>query len=155
MPSRGRIVVVHDGVGYNCAYHFTEDYLTRIKNLDAIFAHDDYLAGGIIVAPKEAGVAPGKVEVVGIGDALKAIKERWMYGAVPQSPITETDFEARRAIEFLNKGKLDPFYKIMDNVKDRPEKRHQFQIGVSRHQGGGRLEPAALRLPFSPTRRRP
>ncbi len=98
----------------------TEDYLTRFKNMDAIFAHDDYLAGGVIVALKEAGVQPGKIKVVGIGgigDALKAIKEGWMYGTVLQSPITEGDFEAQRAIEYLKNKKLDPFYKIMDNPR--------------------------------------
>jgi ribose transport system substrate-binding protein len=98
----------------------TEDYLTRFKNIDAIFAHDDYLAGGVIVALKEAGMKPGKIKLVGIGgigDALKAIKEGWMYGTVLQSPITEGDFEAQRAIEFLKNKKLDPFYKIMDNPK--------------------------------------
>jgi ABC-type sugar transport system substrate-binding protein len=102
----------------------TEDYLTRFKNMDAIFAHDDYLAGGVIVALKEAGVKPGQIKVVGIGgigDALKAIKEGWMYGTVLQSPITEGDFEAQRAIEYLKTGKLNPFYKIMDNPKIDPK----------------------------------
>jgi len=102
----------------------TEDYLTRFKNMDAIFAHDDYLAGGVIVALKEAGVKPGQIKVVGIGgigDALKAIKEGWMYGTVLQSPITEGDFEAQRVIEFLKTGKLNPFYKIMDNPKIDPK----------------------------------
>ena len=73
---------------------------------------------------KEAGVKPGKIKVVGIGgigDALKAIKEGWMYGTVLQSPITEGDFEAQRAIEFLKTGKLNPFYKIMDNPKIDPK----------------------------------
>jgi ribose transport system substrate-binding protein len=98
----------------------TEDYITRFKNMDAIFAHDDYIAGGVIVALKEAGYKPGQVKIVGVGgtgDALQAIKDGWMYGTVQQSPITEGDFEAVRAIEFLTKGKLDPFYKIMDNPK--------------------------------------
>lgn len=102
----------------------TEDYLTRFNNMDAIFAHDDYLANGVIVALKEAGVKPGTIKVVGIGgtgDALNAIKEGWMYGTVLQSPITEGDFEAQRAIEFLKTKKLDPFYKIMDNPKIDPK----------------------------------
>jgi ABC-type sugar transport system substrate-binding protein len=102
----------------------TEDYLTRFKNIDAIFAHDDYLAGGVIVALKEAGLKPGQIKVIGIGgigDALKAIKEGWMYGTVLQSPITEGDFEAQRAVEFLKTGKLTPFYKIMDNPKIDPK----------------------------------
>jgi ribose transport system substrate-binding protein len=102
----------------------TEDYLTRFKNIDAIFAHDDYLAGGAIVALKEAGKKPGDIKVVGIGgvgDALKAIKEGWMYGTVLQSPISEAEFEAQRAIEFLKNGKLDPFYKVIDNPRIDPK----------------------------------
>jgi ABC-type sugar transport system substrate-binding protein len=98
----------------------TEDYITRFKNMDAIFAHDDYLAGGVIVALKEAGFKPGQVKIVGVGgtgDALQAIKEGWMYGTVLQSPITEGEFEARRALEYLQTRKLDPFYKIIDNPK--------------------------------------
>ena len=98
----------------------TEDYITRFKNMDAIFAHDDYLAAGVIVALKEAGYKPGQVKIVGIGgtgDALQAIKDGWMYGTVQQSPITEGEFEAKRALEYLKTGKLDPFYKIMDNPK--------------------------------------
>lgn len=97
-----------------------EDYITRFKNMDAIYAHDDYIAGGVIVALKEAGFKPGQVKIVGIGgtgDALQAIKEGWMYGTVQQSPITEGEFEANRALEFLKNGKLDPFYSIMDNPK--------------------------------------
>ena len=108
----------------------TEDYLTRFKNLDAIFAHDDYIAGGVIVALKEAGIAPGKIKIVGIGgvgDALKAIKEGWMYGTVLQSPITEGEFEAQRAIEFLKDKKLDPFYKIMDNPKIDPKNVNNYK----------------------------
>ena len=98
----------------------TEDYITRFKNMDAIYAHDDYIAGGVIVALKEAGFKPGQVKIVGIGgtgDALQAIKDGWMYGTVQQSPITEGEFEAKRALEYLKTGKLDPFYKIMDNPK--------------------------------------
>jgi ribose transport system substrate-binding protein len=99
----------------------TEDYVTRFKaSMDAIFAHDDYIAGGVIVALKEAGYKPGQVKIVGVGgtgDALQAIKDGWMYGTVQQSPITEGEFEAKRAIEYLTKGKLDPFYAIMDNPK--------------------------------------
>jgi ribose transport system substrate-binding protein len=98
-----------------------EDYITRFKNsMDAIYAHDDYIAGGVIVALKEAGYKPGQVKIVGIGgtgDALQAIKDGWMYGTVQQSPITEGEFEAKRALEYLQTGKLDPFYKIMDNPK--------------------------------------
>ena len=102
------------------ATKITEDYITRFKNMDAIFAHDDYLAGGVIVALKEAGFKPGQVKIVGVGgtgDALQAIKDGWMYGTVQQSPITEGDFEATRALQFLKTGKLDPFYDIMENPK--------------------------------------
>jgi ribose transport system substrate-binding protein len=102
------------------ATKITEDYITRFKNMDAIFAHDDYLAGGVIVALKEAGIKPGEIKIVGVGgtgDALQAIKEGWMYGTVQQSPITEGEFEANRALDFLRTGKLDPFYAIMDNPK--------------------------------------
>ena len=98
----------------------TEDYITRFKNMQAIYAHDDYIAGGVIVALKEAGYKPGQVKIVGIGgtgDALQAIKDGWMYGTVQQSPITEGEFEAKRALEYLKTGKLDPFYMIMDNPK--------------------------------------
>ena len=108
----------------------TEDYITRFKNMDAIFAHDDYIAGGVIVALKEAGYKPGQVKIVGVGgtgDALQAIKDGWMYGTVQQSPITEGEFEAIRAIEFLTKGKLDPFYKIMDNPKIDPTNVNNFK----------------------------
>ncbi len=102
------------------ATKITEDYLTRFKDLDAIYAHDDYLASGVIVALKEAGVKPGQIKLVGIGgtgDALQAIKEGWLFGTVLQSPITEGEFEAKRAIEFLKTKKLDPFYQIMDNPR--------------------------------------
>jgi len=108
----------------------TEDYITRFKNMDAIFAHDDYIAGGVIVALKEAGYKPGQVKIVGVGgtgDALQAIKDGWMYGTVQQSPSTEGEFEAIRAIEFLTKGKLDPFYKIMDNPKIDPTNVNNFK----------------------------
>ena len=102
------------------ATKITEDYITRFKNMDAIFAHDDYIAGGVIVALKEAGIKPGQIKIVGVGgtgDALQAIKDGWMFGTVQQSPITEGAFEARRALEFLKNGKLEPFYSIMDNPR--------------------------------------
>jgi ABC-type sugar transport system substrate-binding protein len=83
-------------------------------------AHDDYPAAGVIVALKEAGYKPGQVQIVGVGgagDALQAIEDGWMYGIVPQSPITEGEFKAKRALEYLRTGKLDPFYQFMDNPK--------------------------------------
>ena len=112
------------------ATKITEDYITRFKNMDAIFAHDDYIAGGVIVALKEAGIKPGQIKIVGVGgtgDALQAIKEGWMYGTVQQSPITEGEFEATRALEFLSTGKLDPFYAIMDNPKIDASNVHNYK----------------------------
>ncbi|MEI7615745.1 MAG: sugar ABC transporter substrate-binding protein [Actinomycetota bacterium] len=88
----------------------TEDFLTRFSNLTAIFAQDDYLAGGAKVAMEEAGKKPGDIKLVGIGgtgDALQMIKDGWMYGTVLQSPITEAKFEAERVIEFLKTKKKE------------------------------------------------
>lgn len=108
----------------------TEDFVTRFQNLDAIYAYDDYMAGGVIVALKEAGLKPGKIKVIGVGgtgDALRAIKEGWMYGTVLQSPITEGIFEAERAIEFLKTGKVSPFRKIIDNPRIDPSNVGKFK----------------------------
>ena len=86
-------------------------YNDRLAKMFGKFNHE---LVGLRVGDALAGIG-------GIGDALKAIKEGWMNGTVLQSPITEGDFEAQRAIEFLKTGKLTLFYKIMDNPKIDPK----------------------------------
>jgi len=108
-----------------------EDFLTRFKDIDVIFAHDDYLASGVKVAMEEAGKSPGDIQLIGIGgtgEALQMIKDGWMYGTVLQSPITEAKFEAERCIEYLKtKKNLDPFYAYIDNPKITKENVSEFK----------------------------
>ena len=96
-----------------------EDFLTRYKDLDAIFAFDDYLASGVKIALEEAGYKPGEIKLVGINGCspgINLIKQGWMYGTVHQPLVAEGRFEAGRAIEFLKtKEKLDPFYEYIIN----------------------------------------
>jgi ribose transport system substrate-binding protein len=109
----------------------TEDFITRFgSDIDLIYAHDDYLATGAKVAMEEAGLNAGDIKLIGIGgigDALEMIKEGWMYGTVLQSPISEAEFEAQRCAEFLKKGKLDPFYKYIDNPKITKENVNNYK----------------------------
>ena len=64
------------------AHDSTKGVLTAYPDVDGIFAGDDEMAQGVIVAVEEAGKA-GQIQIVGVGgerSGLTAIKEGRMYG---------------------------------------------------------------------------
>jgi ribose transport system substrate-binding protein len=80
------------------------------KNVKGVYAHEDAMAAGAIVAAERAGLAPSKLAVVGVGcepvgvDLLKSGK---LYGTVLQSPGDEAHYAIDSVVDLLNGKKLD------------------------------------------------
>lgn len=94
-----------------------EDYLVRFPDLSGLYAADDTMAVGALVAMEEAGIEKGAIKVIGIGgskEGLAAIKDGSMYGTVLQSPVLEANLAVEFSIKILEMGlkagdQLDPY----------------------------------------------
>lgn len=108
------------------AVQVMQDFWTRYgKQIDLVYAEDDTLAVGASIALQEAGVAKGSIPIEGIGgskEGLKAIDDGVMYGTVMQSPIVETNLEAKLAVKMVQDGikagdQLKSYFNYMDLPK--------------------------------------
>jgi ribose transport system substrate-binding protein len=80
------------------------------KDIKGVYAQEDAMAAGAIVAAERAGLTPSKLAVVGVGcepigvDLLKSGK---LYGTVLQSPVDEAHYAIDSVADLLNAKKLD------------------------------------------------
>ena len=80
------------------------------KSIKGVYAQEDAMAAGAIVAAERAGLTPSQLSVVGVGcepigaDLLKSGK---LYGTVLQSPMDEAHYAIDSAVDLLNGKKLD------------------------------------------------
>ncbi|WP_321893211.1 sugar ABC transporter substrate-binding protein [Paraburkholderia tropica] len=80
------------------------------KSIKGIYAQEDAMAAGAIVAAERAGLAPSQLSVVGIGCepvGVELLKSGKLYGTVLQSPMDEAHYTINSAIDLLNGKKLD------------------------------------------------
>ncbi|WP_181196726.1 sugar ABC transporter substrate-binding protein [Paraburkholderia sp. BL25I1N1] len=95
------------------------------NSIKGVYAHEDAMAAGAIVAAERAGLAPSKLAVVGVGcepvgvDLLKSGK---LYGTVLQSPTDEAHYAIDSVVDLLNGKKLDKLrYVPMPSVTSKDD----------------------------------
>ncbi|KVD46808.1 hypothetical protein WS61_09930 [Burkholderia sp. ABCPW 11] len=80
------------------------------KDVKGVFAQEDAMAAGAVVAAERAGLDPSKLSVVGMGCepiGVGLLKSGKLYGTVLQSPMDEAHYAVDSAVEALGGKKLD------------------------------------------------
>jgi ribose transport system substrate-binding protein len=80
------------------------------KDIKGVYAQEDAMAAGAVVAAERAGLDPSKLSVVGMGCepiGVGLLKSGKLYGTVLQSPIDEARYAVDSASEMLDGKKLD------------------------------------------------
>lgn len=103
-----------------------ENFLTRFKKIDALYAHDDNIAIGAIQAIKTAGRA-GEFPIASISgniDGYEAIKRGEIYSTVSQPPDWEGTTAVQVAVKLMDGERVDKWVKTpvkpvtRENVSD-------------------------------------
>ncbi|MEW6340639.1 MAG: sugar ABC transporter substrate-binding protein [Pseudomonadota bacterium] len=80
------------------------------KDIKGVYAQEDAMAAGAIVAAERAGLTPSKLAVVGVGCepiGVNLLKSGKLYGTVLQSPVDEAHYAIDSVADLLNARKLD------------------------------------------------
>jgi ribose transport system substrate-binding protein len=80
------------------------------KDIKGVFAQEDAMAAGAIVAAERAGLDPSKLSVVGVGCepvGVELLKSGKLYGTILQSPMDVARYSINSAAEMLDGKKLD------------------------------------------------
>jgi ribose transport system substrate-binding protein len=80
------------------------------KDVKGVYAQEDLMAAGAIVAAERAGLDPSKIVIVGSGCepvGVELLKNGKLYGTVLQSPIDEAQYAIDSASQVLSDKKLD------------------------------------------------
>ncbi|CAD6560188.1 sugar ABC transporter substrate-binding protein [Paraburkholderia sabiae] len=74
-------------------------------NIKGVYAQEDAMAAGAIVAAERAGLAPAKMAIVGSGCepvGVELLKSGKLYGTVLQSPMDEAHYAIDGVVDLLN-----------------------------------------------------
>ncbi len=108
-------VVANQNAGWDRAQaqKVMEDFLTRLPEIDVLYAHDDNMAIGAIQAIKAAG-RQDKIKVVSISGTIEgyaAVKAGEMVSTVSQPPDWEGKSAVEYAVKYLKGEKLEKWIK--------------------------------------------
>lgn len=109
-------VVARQEAGYDRARGMTvmENILQAQPEIDAVFAHNDEMALGALVAIEAAGRAD-EILVVGFdatAEAVQAVKEGRMFATIAQQPILMGELAIETAMKLLRGEPVDPYVPV-------------------------------------------
>lgn len=90
-----------------------DDFLTRYDDIDAVYAHDDNMAIGVIQSLKAAGRLEDVqvFSISGTQEGVAAIKAGEMVSTVDQSPTWEGEAAVEYAVRYLEGEEIDNWIK--------------------------------------------
>ncbi|CAD6560246.1 sugar ABC transporter substrate-binding protein [Paraburkholderia sabiae] len=80
------------------------------KDIKGVFAQEDAMAAGAVVAAERAGLDPSRLSIVGLGCepiGVGLLKSGKLYGTILQSPMDVARYSVDSAAEMLGGKKLD------------------------------------------------